>query len=78
MAAKLTKREEALARRVGKGGTEWVRARRQRPGLTLREFELGKAGDLDELEGTAPEEPIGAAPVPDDETSGSGSAASGK
>lgn len=69
MAEKLTEREAALAKRVGKGGRAFVLARRERPGLSLLEFEK-TSGDADEVavESTAAE-PVEAAPVPDSSTS---------
>lgn len=65
----LTARERKLANRAAGGRanaetTAWVTARRESPGLTLREFQLREAGDLDPLEGTAPSSPVGAAAVP--------------
>lgn len=66
MASKLTKAEQRLAKRVGQGGTEFVRARRKRPGMSLLEFQALSDADLADLvEGTAPEEPVPAAPVPE-------------
>lgn len=66
--ASLNTREKRLAKRVGKGGEAFVLARRKRPGLSLLEFEALSDDALAELvDGTAPESPVPAAPVPDDE-----------
>ncbi len=65
MAEKLTKREEALAKRAGKGGRAFVLARRKRPGLTLLEHQSTK-GNVEELDvDTTAAPPVEAAPTPE-------------
>lgn len=59
-APKMTNREKALAKRVGAGGTEFVLARRKRPGMSLLEFQA-RRGDVDELDSTEVER----VPTPD-------------
>lgn len=71
MAEKLTKTEERLAKRVGKGGRAFVLARRERPGMSLLEYEASTASDDTETPDVTPTAaaPVEAAPVPDSSSS---------
>ena len=57
MAAKLTAQEARLAKRVGKDGPAFVHARRQRPGMSLREFAALDDAARAELAPSAAQEP---------------------
>jgi hypothetical protein len=47
---KLTKREEALAKRAGKGGRAFVLARRKTPGLSLLEYQQTEGDASEDLD----------------------------
>jgi SAP domain len=56
MTEKLTDQEAALSKRVGKGGRAFVLARRERPGMSLLEYQAGRGDESVEVEveGTTP------------------------